>query len=193
MKKSKAGMRVVAGIAGGIALRVSAGARPLLEMARNALFNSLTAILPDSKVLDLYAGSGALGIEALSRGAAFCVFVENNPHSATAIRENLRRCRFSDRGHIIVSRVEDALAQLTGRFQLIFADPPFARGSHWGELEDDRTIIEATAALLTADGRLVFRTEKRHAPPPTWGRLFLLQNRRYGRSLICLYGVAGTG
>ena len=186
-------MRVVAGIAGGIALRVAAGARPLLEMARNALFNSLTAVLPGSKALDLYAGSGALGIEALSRGAAFCVFVENNPRSAAAIRENLRRCRFSDRGHIIVRRVEDALAQLAGHFQLIFVDPPFARGSHWGEQEDDRKIVEATASLLTADGRLIFRIEKHHAPPPTWGRLLLLQNRRYGRSLICLYGVAGAG
>ncbi|MCX7936023.1 MAG: RsmD family RNA methyltransferase, partial [Planctomycetota bacterium] len=177
-------MRVVAGTARGINLKVPRGARPLLEMARNALFNSLASFISESRVLDLYAGSGALGIEALSRGAAFCVFIEDNPRGAEAIRENLQRTHLAERSQVINSRAEKALAGLTDYFHLIFVDPPFARSAQWGKENDDQTIISATASLLAAEGRLIFRLEKSSAPPGRWGRLALLQSRRYGRSLI---------
>jgi 16S rRNA (guanine966-N2)-methyltransferase len=186
-------MRVIAGTARRTVLTVPPGspARPFLEMARGALFNSLTPWLEDARVLDLFAGSGALGIEALSRGAARCCFVEQDPRCLTAIRDNLARCRIEERGRILAGRAEERLVSLAGPFDLILVDPPFAAGARWDESPEGRNVTAVTARLLAPGGRLVFRFEHEDATPPTWGGLALLRDRRYGRSRLCFYAVAG--
>ncbi len=122
-------MRVVSGTAKGVRLApVPRGVRPVSDMAREGLFSSIAADLPSARVLDLYAGTGALGIEALSRGAEFATFVERNPAAHRAIARNLERTHLSDLARIV--RV-DVLAFLGGDdrrgapFDLAFADPPY--------------------------------------------------------------------
>jgi 16S rRNA (guanine966-N2)-methyltransferase len=121
-------MRVIAGSAKGVRLApVPAGVRPVADRAREGLFSSLAADVPGARVLDLFAGTGALGIEALSRGAERTVFVERSRTAARALRDNLERTGLADRADVHVS---DALAFVTARerlgpFDLVLADPPY--------------------------------------------------------------------
>jgi 16S rRNA (guanine966-N2)-methyltransferase len=130
-------VRVIAGTAKGVRLApVPGGVRPVSDRAREGLFSSIAPDVPGANVLDLYAGTGALGIEALSRGAGRALFVERNRHALRAIRENLERTRLADRAEIVAS---DVSSFVTGKrnwghtFDLIFADPPYE--ADVGELE----------------------------------------------------------
>ncbi len=120
-------VRVIAGEAGGLRLQVPRGCpvRPTMDRVKAAIFSTLGDMVLGAKVLDLFAGTGGLGIEALSRGAASVIFVENNTHAVAAIEENLRRTRLG--GHVVrrsvLSFVDSAVG---GPFNVIFADPPYA-------------------------------------------------------------------
>lgn len=125
-------MRVIAGSAKGTRLvRVPVEVRPVSDRAREGLFSSLGDLIADARVLDLYAGTGALGIEALSRGARQAVFVDRNPSALSAVRENLVRTRLDDRADVARSDVrrflERELADPEG-FDLVFLDPPYEAG-----------------------------------------------------------------
>ncbi len=183
-------MRVIAGTARRLRLDVAPGSttRPFLELARGALFNSLAARVADARVLDLYAGSGALGIEALSRGAAGCCFVESDPRALVALRENLRRCGFEERARVVGEPAERAVSVPGQCFDLVFLDPPFAEGAGFGGTPAGERIIPATESLLADDGRIVFRLEDPADPPEAWGGLAKIADRRYGRSRIAIYG-----
>ena len=117
-------MKVIAGVAKGAKL-VNFEARPTLNRIKEDIFNILGA-LDGVRVLDLYAGSGALGIEALSRGAEYAVFVERNPKVAEYIKINLKKTRFESAAQIIISPVLSALdSNILGRYDVIFLDPPY--------------------------------------------------------------------
>lgn len=121
-------MRVIAGSAGGIPLRIpNTGLRPTMDMVKGAIFSSLADIVPGARVLDLFAGSGGLGIEALSRGARECVFVETDRRACASIEENLRKTRLS--GAVHCRSVFDFLRRNTlyAQSDLIFADPPYSK------------------------------------------------------------------
>ncbi len=126
-------MRVTAGVAKGTRLRAPARGRirPTSDMVKEALFNALAARVAEARVLDLFAGAGGLGIEALSRGAAEAVFVEQDAHSAAAIRDNLAAARLRDRGTVrranALTEIAD-LARAGAQFDLIVLDPPYGRG-----------------------------------------------------------------
>src|SRR5262245_39713346 len=121
-------MRIISGFAGGILLRTpSHDVRPTMDMVREAIFSSLGDRVVGARVLDLFAGSGAFGIEALSRGAAEAVFVDNHPKAIEAIRFNLERTRLD--GKVIRQDVFKYLQKVDQPFHLIFADPPYARYS----------------------------------------------------------------
>lgn len=184
-------MRVIAGRARRLRLTVAkeGTARPFLEQARGAVFNALAPWIEGARVLDGYAGSGALGIEALSRGAAEAVFVERDRASVDALRENLQRCALMDEAVIRPGAVERILPGLREPFDLIFLDPPFPLASRWQAAREGQTIIAETERLLQGTGRLVFRYEGRF-DPPSWGALTLQWQRRYGRSNVCFYGPA---
>jgi 16S rRNA (guanine966-N2)-methyltransferase len=122
-------MRVVGGIAGGIPLQVpKTDLRPTMDVVKNAIFNSLVEFVHGARVLDLFAGTGGLGIEALSRGARACQFVESDRRACEAIRRNLEKTRLGG-GEVTsadVMRWLDRSAPVA-KFDLIFADPPYSK------------------------------------------------------------------
>src|SRR5215472_9551136 len=124
-------MRVIAGSAGGIRLAVpKSGVRPTMDRVKAAIFSSLGEAIVGARVLDLFAGSGALGIEALSRGAVSAIFVENDRHSAEAIEKNLAETNL--KGRVWHQDVFDFLSQRSSadKFHIIFADPPYEKTNH---------------------------------------------------------------
>jgi len=136
-------MRVIAGTARGVRLSpVPRGVRPVSDMAREGLFSSIAADVPGARVLDLYAGSGAMGIEALSRGAASAVLVERSRTAVTAIRENLERSRLVKDAIVVPSEVSRFLMRDDKQgapFDLVLLDPPYEAG--------DRELRPVLAAL----------------------------------------------
>jgi 16S rRNA (guanine966-N2)-methyltransferase len=125
-------MRVIAGSAKGTRLvRVPAGVRPVSDRAREGLFSSLGDLVEAARVLDLYAGTGALGIEALSRGAGQALFVDRSPSALSAVRENLARTALGDWARVERADVRRFLERQPGEhagFDLVFLDPPYEAG-----------------------------------------------------------------
>ncbi len=177
-------MRVIAGRYGGRTIVAPSGraTRPTSDRVREALF-SMLGPLHGERVLDLFAGSGALGIEALSRGAGAAVFVEKDRRALTALRANLDTLglRGEDaevRPMDVRASVKNALARGEA-YDLIFADPPYR---HAAEMGDD--VGDGLAALLAPGGRIVFESDRRSAPELG---LPLSHERRYGDTLIRIY------
>ena len=178
-------MRVVAGSAKGTRLApVPAGTRPLSDRAREGLFSSLGPAVEDARVLDLYAGTGALGIEALSRGAARALFVDSAPAAARIIAENLRRTRLAGRGEVRRLDVLRALRQQLGQFDLVLADPPYKLAKE----DVDGLIAELGARGAVAAGGRVALTRRRgtYMPviPVDW---HLTKQLTYGDALVLLF------
>jgi 16S rRNA (guanine966-N2)-methyltransferase len=147
------GLRVISGSAGGLLLQSPKrhALRPTQDRIRQVIFSSLAERVPGARVLDLFAGTGALGIEALSRGAAEAVFVEREKEAAECIRRNLAHCRLS--GEV---RVGDAFAYLkeaTDTFDLVFADPPYLKQR--GTLDHD-PLLAAVERILAPNGLFVW-------------------------------------
>ena len=177
-------MRIIAGTARGTRLApVPKNVRPTADRVRESLFNSLGQFFQGGSVLDLYAGTGALGIEALSRGFDRAVFVERDRKARAVILDNLRRTRFSDRAEVIGGGVEGVLAILEERgeaFDLIFSDPPYriAAAEVGGNLHRLRS-------LLAPGGRVVI--ESGEAPVEVAGGRKGV-TRRYGGTFITILG-----
>jgi 16S rRNA (guanine966-N2)-methyltransferase len=176
--------RVIAGAAGGRRLKVpAAGVRPTGDRAREGLFNSLGSLLDldGARVLDLYAGSGALGLEALSRGAAEVVFVESGPRVLPVLRANLAAVGLPG-GRVIAGSVPTVVAgPAPARFDLVLADPPYAT-----------PVAEVLAALralvaggwLAEDAVVVVERSAREEPWEWPTPLAALRDRRYGEALL---------
>ena len=145
-------MRVIAGTAGSIPLIAPKGynTRPTIDKHKETLFNCLSDRLYNAVFLDLYSGSGAIGIEALSRGAKSAYFVENNKEALNCIRANLKKTRLSDKGIVIGKTVESFLVSGAPAADIIFMDPPF-------ELRKEEEIIPVIIRekLLKEDGIIV--------------------------------------
>ena len=155
-------MRVIAGSAGGVRLAVpNRGVRPTMDRVKAAIFSSLGEAIIGARVLDLFAGSGALGIEALSRGAAAAIFVEDDRQSAKTIEENLAKTNLQ--GRVRDQDVFDFLRQQsnTDRFQIIFADPPYDKRQHDQNCTEKLLNNESLPQLLEPGG--IFVLEKRPA------------------------------
>ena len=121
-------MRVIAGEARGLHLSAPSPAiRPTMDRVREAIFSSLGEVVAGARVLDLFAGSGALGIEALSRGAASAIFVDANPRCAACVRENLRRAKLDGSVQVMDALKFVELYAEPGGYDLIFADPPYGK------------------------------------------------------------------
>ena len=153
-------MRVIAGSAGGVRLAVPKhGVRPTMDRVKAAIFSSLGEAIIGARVLDLFAGSGALGIEALSRAAASAIFVEHDRESAEAIEKNLAKTKL--KGRVRRQNVFDFLRQRSNsqKFQIIFADPPYERLQHAESYTEKLLNNEDLPQLLEPDG--LFVLEKR--------------------------------
>jgi 16S rRNA (guanine(966)-N(2))-methyltransferase RsmD len=181
--------RVIAGSARGRRLRAPGeGTRPFGDRVKQTLFAILEPDLPGANVLDLFAGSGAGGIEALSRGAAGATFVEHDAGAVRVIAENLAGARLADRGHVV--RV-DAIAYLAGRaatdgpFDLVLVDPPYAEA---GLMEAALARIGAPdRPLLTAGAWVVAKHFWKTPPPATVGLLASVRTRRFGETALTFY------
>ncbi|HET9436689.1 MAG TPA: 16S rRNA (guanine(966)-N(2))-methyltransferase RsmD [Gaiellaceae bacterium] len=175
-------MRIVAGSRKGhrIAAPKGAATRPTGDRVREAVF-SLVGSVEGGAVLDLYAGSGAMGLEALSRGAAGCVFVERDREAARTIRANLVKLRLT--GAEVVNRdVAAALRDLRGhgrRFDLVLVDPPYGE---WERQADP--LAELVPAVLADDGIVVVETDERVEPALP---LDPVTTRRYGSARITVF------
>lgn len=183
-------MRVTGGRLRGRRLRVPReGLRPTSDRVREALF---ARIDPEgASVLDLYAGTGALGIEALSRGAERAAFVECSARCARALRENVAALGLSDRCELLVGSALRALPRLVEqgrRFDLVLLDPPYAAAE-----EEVGAVLEALAGSeLLPEGAIVVVESSRRRPPPAVGGLERLDERRYGDTLITRFRAAGA-
>ncbi|MEN8694509.1 MAG: 16S rRNA (guanine(966)-N(2))-methyltransferase RsmD [Akkermansiaceae bacterium] len=177
-------MRIIAGKAKGHQLKVPREvSRPSTDRVRESLFGVLLERLPDARVLDLFAGSGALGLEALSRGAASCTFVEQNRHAVKTISDNLKKTCLQG-GTVVNRTVEDFLKSERQSYDLIFADPPYADGI--SDLAADLVQHDDWQNLLVEKGLLIVEREARGETPPCQG-LELLREKDYGRSRIVIY------
>lgn len=176
-------MRVIAGTARGIRLApVPRGIRPTSDRVRESVFNALGQFFDGGDVLDLYAGTGALGIEALSRGCDRAVFVEKNGRAVAAIRENLRRTGFEGRAEVVRGEVVRALERLReeGRlFRLILLDPPYRIPA--AEVEN---VLTLSSNLLAPDGRVVFESGD-VSEEITYGKRG--DKRRYGGTSVTIF------
>lgn len=179
-------MRVTGGSARGIPLVAPRGleTRPTTDRTREAIFSILYSMDADlARVLDCYAGSGALAIEALSRGGEYVCLVERAPAACAVIRQNLAKTKFSVAARVLCADVAKGLAQLVGEapFSVIFLDPPYALEAV------DAVIGQALAAgLLDAEGTVVLEHAWRR-PPATPPGLALHANRRYGDTGVAFY------
>jgi len=175
-------MRVIAGELGGRRLRSprGEGTRPTSERVREALF-SMLGDLGGLLVLDLFAGSGALGIEALSRGAASATFVERAPPALVALRANLAALGLAERSRVLDG---DALSALRapGNYDLVFVDPPYAAASSLAG-----ALARGLPGVLAAGARVVSESDRR---APMELELPLRRERRYGDTMIRIHEVS---
>lgn len=181
-------MKVVGGRAKGKRLYIPKGAvlRATTDRTKESLFNILQSVEGRS-FLDLFAGTGSVGIEALSRGASYCVFVEKDPYLIKAIKENLQHCGFVDQFEIIPFPVEKGIQRLAKRkeyFDIIFADPPYMKG-----------LVQKTIYLLmkyfisSSNGVVVIEHSPRETFHDTDNKIVLSDQRRYGDSMLSFFEI----
>jgi 16S rRNA (guanine966-N2)-methyltransferase len=177
-------MRVIAGSAGGIRLAVpKRGVRPTMDRVKAAIFSSLGDAVLSARVLDLFAGSGALGIEALSRGASSVVFIEEDRQSAEIIESNLAKTKL--KGRVRQQDVFDFLrhASSAEMFDIIFADPPYEKTEEGERFTEKLLANKELPQLLNADGTFVLEKQPAEALPEI--RMWhLVRQKRYGATEI---------
>ncbi len=180
-------MRVIAGSAKGTRLApVPPGVRPVADRAREGLFSSLAADVPGARVLDLFAGTGALGIEALSRGAELAVFVERSRAAVRTLRDNLERTDLSDRARVVVAEALGFLGSgdpAGGPFDLVLADPPY---------DSPPSTVDAMLAAVSggwvAEGGTVALTRARRNSTPGIPVHWLVAKRlEYGDTAVLIF------
>ena len=178
-------MRIITGSARGTRLKspVGVGTRPTADRTREALFSMLGTRVYDAQVLDLFAGTGALGLEALSRGAECAVLVDRTTHAV--MEENIRRTKMENRAVIRRGDVYGQLAALSQEghtFDLIFADPPYENG-------DNTRVLCAVeeGRILAAEGLLILEQGAEEPLIDHAGSFSLLRERRYGAARLCFY------
>jgi 16S rRNA (guanine966-N2)-methyltransferase len=181
-------MRIIAGTLKGRRIEAPRweGLRPTSDKLRETLFNVLAPRTPGARVLDGYAGTGAVGIEALSRGAQVVTFVERDPRAVRLIEANLARCGVSDRYAIIRARFADAARNARERFDIVFLDPPYGADEMPGALD-------AAAPLVADGGVLVVEHAKRDVAPQRAGSLDRTRTLVSGDSALTFYGQPAGG
>jgi len=186
-------MRVIAGIAGGIPLVTpKTDIRPTMDRVKGAIFSSIEPGLEGSRVLDLFAGAGALGIEALSRGAKEAIFVEREQRAVDVIRRNLEKTRLAG-GVLQAMDVFSYLDRLAppGAFDFIFADPPYAKKPGERDFTPELMASEPLAKALAPHG--IFILEKLPGQVvPLGGRWELVWERRYGATAVAQLRIRGA-
>ena len=177
-------MRVIAGSAKGTRLApVPEGTRPLSDRAREGLFSSIAPEVPGATVLDLYAGTGAVGIEALSRGAAHATFVDRSPGAVDTIRANLDRTHLADRADVRRHEVGPYLGRSPQSADLVFLDPPYDTPAE----QIEQALALAAEHALRPAGTLVLTRPRRSSTLVIPVHFELARRLSYGDSLVLVY------
>ncbi len=175
-------------MAKGRKLKAGAGLRPSSERVRGALFSMLDAAgVNMERILDLYAGTGSIGIEALSRGAGWVDFVERDPGMARAISENLKVTGLEGRGRVHVLDTRKAVEVLSGAYDVIFMDPPYEDDSVGGVVE-----LIGEKSLCSGTGLVVVEHSRRRALREQYGELVLGKEKKYGDTMLSIFQWEGS-
>jgi 16S rRNA (guanine966-N2)-methyltransferase len=183
-------MRVIAGSHRGRRLSGPQGTvlRPTSDKVREALFSILGTQVSGSRFLDLYAGTGAVGIEALSRGASAVTFVESDPKAVQLLQKNLRTCQLLDRAQICEGQAAAFLARKDwwgGPYDVLFADPPYSA------LDELDILIHAwRPGLLSERAVVIIEQDSRTELPASIDQAALVRRYVYGDTALCLYGIS---
>ena len=183
-------MRIVAGSAGGLEIAVpKTDLRPTMDRVRGAIFSSLGEFIIGARVLDLFAGSGGLGIEALSRGAADAVFVDSDRRASVAIEKNLAHTGLA--GTIRTLDIFSYLDRLAGTasFDVIFADPPYAKKEGERDFAPDLLRSESLRRALRPGGTFILE-HLPNATLPTGNEWELIRDKRYGATAVAFLRIA---
>ena len=193
LMKGRIILRIIAGSAKKRLLKVPVGwtGRPTADKVKESLFNILGGMLVGSRFLDLFAGTGNVGIEALSRGALKAVFVEKDSRAICAIMHNLKATGFENSSRVMVGNVIHALTELGKKgvlFDIVFMDPPYGMGIEIAVIEKVHEMN-----ILTSDGLLVVESGKRETLPSGVMGLSLTRQVRYGDTMLSFYEYSGRG
>jgi 16S rRNA (guanine966-N2)-methyltransferase len=178
-------MRITGGSVRGQTIKTLPGllVRPTTDKTREAIFSMLASRVSDwSRGLDLYAGTGALGIEALSRGAEWVDFVDQNDRSCRIIRENVKSTGFTAQAKVFCCAVLKALGFLENQYGFVFLDPPYADTSLGSVL-----LLIEQSKLISADSIVVASHGSRSALEGHYGALSMIKEKRYGDTCISIY------
>lgn len=182
-------MRIIAGTAGRRNFRVPSGSstvRPTTDRTREALFSMIAHYIEGAKVLDLFAGSGSLGLESLSRGAESCVFVDENRECTNTVKLNLRSLRLNG-GKVVQTDVIKFVNKVSlSRYDVIFADPPYWKSAGDRDFVAEMFESENFAELLVDDGMLVVEVDER-AEVVANDQWDLVDRRKYGGCSILFF------
>ena len=155
--------------------------RPTSDKVKQALFNILGEKTVDAVLLDLFAGAGGIGIEALSRGAGRVVFVDASRDSLGAVKENLEATGFADRSQVVFAKAESFLKKPAGPYDIVFLDPPYA-----DELQPLLDLI-TMPGFLKPDAIVIAEHFKKQTSPQTAGTLTLYREAQYGDTVLAFY------
>jgi 16S rRNA (guanine(966)-N(2))-methyltransferase RsmD len=185
-------MRIITGAARGCKLKAPKGlnTRPTTDRVKEAIFNILGARTREAKILDIFAGTGALGLEALSRGGSHAMFIDLSGESIRVIKDNAAHTKLDGRSEIVRADVFLLLERLKRRgekFTLVFCDPPYNKGLAQRVLE-----IFSDGSLLEDLGVLVIEHDKNDALPTEFaGALFHARSEKYGATMVSFYQQSG--
>ena len=175
-------MRVISGIVRGRCLESPTGAetRPTADRVKEAVFNIISPLVYGARVLDFFAGSGALGIEALSRGAESAVFVENSVSAQKVLQRNIEITRFEDKSAVFRCSFDIFFNLFSGQFDIVFLDPPYKSGYYKKALE----LLRDNAALVP--GGIIVAEYEYGAVFPEVSGFEILKSRKYGKTSVAV-------
>ncbi|MBP9483538.1 MAG: 16S rRNA (guanine(966)-N(2))-methyltransferase RsmD [Negativicutes bacterium] len=177
-------MRIIAGFAKGMKLQAPPGlrVRPTGDRMKESLFSMLMPRMIGARVLDLFCGTGNLGLEAKSRGAVNVVFVDASPESLAYTQKNWHQCRFEGEPELLRLDLPQSLHQLTGSYSLIFVDPPYGEGLATETLQD-----LSKRSILEDGGWAIFEHGPEEKMPPKAGNWQVVREKRFGKAYLTIY------
>lgn len=178
-------MRIISGSARGLRLESLDGlsTRPTLDRVKESIFNMLFDSVTDATVLDLFAGSGALGIESLSRNAEKCTFVDSNKDAVEIIKKNISKASFDDKSEIFFGDYSKYISVCKEKFDIVFIDPPYMEG-----LTEDALDKLYNADVLNDDCIIIIESDKNFKPHIN-SNFKIIKDKNYGRVNVCLLEV----
>jgi len=175
-------MRVITGAARGVPMATLPGedVRPTSQRVKEAMFSAIQFEIAGRRVLDAFAGSGQLGIEALSRGAEHCLFLDLDSKALDIVRQNLERSKLIDKAKLMQVDAVQYMRRMADRYDLILLDPPYGT-------QVLQTAIPVAAEQLNDDGILVCEAPALESLPEQCGNVLLHKTYKHGRTKICVY------